>query len=455
LLTVFVHHRFKAILLALAIVMIVPGSALSAAAAMGPAQTVPHGPGDPPALSARAAILIDEATGRVLYHRNADQAFVPASLAKLMSLHIIYERLADRSISRSDVVSLSSNAWAQHQAPGSTLMNLEPGQIVTVEELMKGMAVASGNDAATALAEYVAGSAAEFVRLMNEEARFMGYTAMHFADPAGVSPDNSVTAREFADFSRRYIDLHPEALDELHSLREFDYPLAQNMPNGRLSRGLTKKQYNGNYLVWDGIGVDGLKTGHLDDNNFTAAITARRGDTRLIAVLLGLSGRSLADGARIRAEESRALLTWGFDNYATLTLDAPALPLVRVWKGAARRVAVAPAGPVRLTTRVDERPSLSYSVLLEEPVVAPVLAGQKLGDIVYTSGSEEVARIPLLAREGVDGAGFLRRVWDGALLGISTALQNTGAALATVLDSFRPLAIVSTEHTSSSERRTP
>jgi D-alanyl-D-alanine carboxypeptidase (penicillin-binding protein 5/6) len=270
-----------------------------------------------------------------------------------------------------------------------------------------------------------------------------------------VSPGNHVTAREFADFCRRYIELHPEALDELHSLREFDYPLAQNMPGGRLPRDLTKKQYNGNYLVWDGIGVDGLKTGHLDDDNFTAAITARRGDTRLVAVLLGLSGSSLSDGARERAEESLALLTWGFANYATLTLDAPPLPRVRVWKGAARRVTVAPAGPVRLTARADERAALSYSVLLQTPVVAPVFPGQKLGDIVYSSGSDEVARIPLFAQEGVDGGGFLRRVWDGALLGISTALEGTGAALATVLDTIRPLAIVSAEHTSTPERRTP
>ncbi len=167
-------------------------------------------------------------------------------------------------------------------------MNLGQGQIVTVEELMKGVAIASGNDAAAALAEYVAGSSEAFVRRMNEEARFMGYSVMHFADPAGLSTENRVTAREFADFCRRYIELHPEALAELHSLREFDYPLPQNVPGGRLSGQATRKQYNGNYLVWDGIGVDGLKTGHLDNANFTAAITARRGDTRLIAVLLGV-----------------------------------------------------------------------------------------------------------------------------------------------------------------------
>ena len=149
--------------------------------------------------------------------------------------------------------------------------------------------MASGNDAATALAEYVAGSTEKFVRLMNEEASFMGYSVTRFTDPSGVGAGNLTTAREFADFCRRYITAHPEALEELHSLREFDYPLPQNMADGRYP-GTTKKQFNPNYLVWDDFGVDGLKTGHLDDNNFTAAITARRGDMRLIAVLLGVPG---------------------------------------------------------------------------------------------------------------------------------------------------------------------
>jgi D-alanyl-D-alanine carboxypeptidase (penicillin-binding protein 5/6) len=376
-------------------------------------------------LWARAAILIDQATGRVLYQQNADQAFVPASLAKLMLLHLVYGKLADGSIRRDDVVCLTANAWAANQAPGSTLMNLGPGQIVTVEELMKGAAVASGNDAATALAEYVAGSTARFVRLMNEEARFMGYTVTRFTDPSGVGEDNRVTAREFADFCRRYIDLHPEALAELHSLREFDYPLSQNMPNGRLPRQQTKKQYNGNYLVWDAFGVDGLKTGHLDMSNFTAAITARRGDTRLIAVLLGVPGLTLNEGARNRSDDGMALLSYGFRSFSTVTFEAPPLPSVRVWKGEERELAIAPLGSVRLTARSDELAALSCRVLIASPLVAPVLHGQRIGDLLYESRGEVVARIPLVAGADVRPAGLLRRVWDSVVLGISLLVRGS------------------------------
>lgn len=405
--------------------------------------TTGHPPNDPLPLSARSAVLIDEASGRVLYQKNPDQAMVPASLAKLMTLHIVYQKLADRTISRSDVVTLSTNAWADHQAPGSTLMNLGPGQIVTVQELMLGVAVASGNDAATALAEYTAGSTAAFVRMMNDEARFMGYESMYFTDPAGVNEDNRVTAREFADFSRRYIQLHPEALRELHSQREFDYPLPQNLPGVRRARLETKKQYNGNWLVWDGIGVDGLKTGHLDDENFTAAITAQRGGTRLIAVILGVAGRGLADGARRRTEDSVTLLSWGFRGFATVNLDTPSLPAVRVWKGAARAVAVQPSDPVRLTLSQEERDNLTFMALARSPLVAPVYKGQAVGDLVYAAGAEEVGRIPLLAAEDVPAAGPFRWTWDSLLLGLTSIAQDGAAALQSALAALHPGAVVS------------
>ena len=423
------------------------GLLVAAGVCAGPVETAGAPAAEPARLYARSAILVDQATGRVLYQRNADEPLVPASLAKLMSLHIVYERLEDRSINRTDVVSLTANAWADNQAPGSTLMHLGKGQIVTVEELMRGAAIASGNDAAAALAEYVAGSTAEFVRRMNEEARFMGYAVTRFTDPSGIGEGNQVTAREFADFCRRYIDLHPEALAELHSLREIAYPLPKNMPGGRLGPNATKKQFNGNFLVWDDFGVDGLKTGHLDDDNFTAAITARRGETRLIAVLLGVPGTSLSDGASNRSEDGMALLSYGFRNYSTLTLEPPELAPARVWKGTARAIPVAAAATVRLTVRHEEVDRLAYSVRMEEPLLAPVARGQKVGTLVYTAGGDEVGWIPLVAAEGVDTAGFIRRAWDTIALAL--------AAVRDVLDTLLTPAIVSQRTLPSIERRAP
>ena len=385
-------------------------------------------------LSARAAIMIDAATGRVLYEHDADQPFLPASLTKLMSLHIVYEKLRDRTISRDDVVYLTRNAWANNQAPGSTLMHLGPGQIVTVEELMKGAAISSGNDAAVALAEYVAGSTDKFVQLMNEESRFMGYRVTHYEDPAGVGPDNRVTAREFADFCRRYIELHPEALGELHSLREFDYPLARNMPDGRLPPRGTRRTYNHNGLVWDNLGVDGLKTGRFDGENFTAAITAQRGETRLIVVLLGVPGRSLIEGARNRSDDGATLLTYGFNTYDTMELEPPRLGQIGVWRGVARKLAVVAGAPVRLTLSDSELSNLQGVLEVQGPIVAPISRGEKVGEIVYSALGGEVGRIPVVADEDVAGAGPIRQAMDWLVMGVSSLVGSPPRGERTVLD---------------------
>jgi D-alanyl-D-alanine carboxypeptidase (penicillin-binding protein 5/6) len=370
-------------------------------------------------LRARAAILVDQATGRVLYEKNADAPFVPASLAKLMSLHIVYEKLEDRSIHPDDVVSITTRAWATNQEPGSSLMYLEPGQIVTVEDLMRGTAIASGNDAATALAEYAAGSVEKFVRLMNDECRWLGYRTTRFADPSGLSRDNQASAREFADFCRRYIEWHPQALAELHSLREFFYPLPRNVPSGSSPFIRSYRVYNANYLVWDDFGVDGLKTGHLDDESFTAALTAERGGTRLIAVLLGVPGDGLTDGARVRSEDGMALFSWGFRNFATVQLASPRLDPLRVWKGSAVEVALVPARPVEVTARKGEAAKIVSTVVAPAALVAPVAKGQKVGDLVLSADGAEIGRIPLLAAEGVASAGPLKRAWDTLRMGLN------------------------------------
>jgi D-alanyl-D-alanine carboxypeptidase (penicillin-binding protein 5/6) len=396
--------------------------ALSMPAQALPTTTAPVSAPPPLELAAKSAILIDQATGRVLFERDSDNPLPPASLAKLMTLHLVYQKLQSHAIRLDDVVTLTAGAWEFNQAPGSSLMHLQPGQIVTVEELMKGMIVMSGNDAANALAQYVAGSRERFVSMMNEESRWMGFESMVFTDPSGVDPGNRVTAREFAEFCRLYIDLHPESLSQILSLREFEYPQPWNLPDawpGPTKLSVTPiKTYNGNPLVW--AGSDGLKTGHLDEENFTVAVTLKRGETRLIAVLLGIPGKTLNEGYRQRSIDAKALLDYGFRTYSTFSPDIAPLKPVRVWMGERTNVSVELTCPLRVTVRSDGTESVTYSVITPPSIVAPVKRGQILGRVAFYTGTEELASYDLQASEDVKEAGFLKRAWDAVVMGITS-----------------------------------
>ncbi len=365
----------------------------------------------PPALHARAAILVDQATGRVLFEHGADVELPPASLAKLMTLHLVYQKLAERVIDREDIVWFGPDAYARHQQPGSSLMVLEPGQIVTVGELMKGVAIQSGNDAAMALAEFLAGGTGAFVDWMNEESRFLGFRVSRYGDPAGVGPGSVVTAREFAEFCRRYLRLHPESLAELHSLPEFAYPQVHNLPEDSSPQPPAEVTYNHNWLI-RGFGVDGLKTGRYDDENFTLAITARRGGLRLVAVLLGVPGATLAEGSMQRSRDGLALLSWGFRTYAALEVPVPRFGSLRVWKGGVDEVPIEGPAAAVVAVRASEAARIEAVFDVPSALVAPVLRGRKVGDLVYRVDGREVARFALTAAADVAPAGLLKRGWD-------------------------------------------
>lgn len=368
-------------------------------------------------LDANAAILMDWATGQVLWEKNADTPIPPASLTKLMTLHIAFKKLAEGSLKSDDKVNITRDAWAATM-PGSSVMQLEPGQNVTVAEIMKGVAIPSGNDASVALAQHISGSVDAFVALMNKEAQEMGYKTMRFVDPHGLSAKNQVTAREFADFSRRYVQMYPQALSEYHSVKEFVYPLYENLPPERKA-GLSKEQYrpphpqyNRNTLLGTFPGVDGLKTGFIDESGYNIALTALRGEMRLVAVILGVPGRNEAEGSAKRAEAGAALLSWGFNNFTTVKPQVPALSPVRVWKGAANEVTLEPERPIVLTVAKELESKVTPQVTQETSVIAPVKKGDKLGEVVFTADGTEIARVPLVAAADVEPGGFFKRLWD-------------------------------------------
>jgi len=375
-----------------------------------------------PAVAARAAYLVDFNSGRVLYEMNADEPIPPASLTKLMTLYLTYEALAQGRIRRDDLVPISERAWAQNpELWGSSLMWLEPGQKVTVGEVMLGVAVPSGNDAAIALAEKLAGTVEAFVSQMNAKARELGLENTRFVDPHGLSPENRITARDAARLAIRYITDFPQALTELHSVKEFTYPQPHNLSPDKVRRGTQPiRQENRNWLLWSYPGADGLKTGYIEEAGYNLIATAKRGDMRLVAVLLGTESEAA------REAQGTALLNWGFENWTSLQLF-PAdrvMGRVRVWKGAGDQVDVVPERPLWVAIPKGSEAQLVETVSLRKSVVAPVRQGQVLGEAVAVLGDEEVGRVNLVAREAVPPGGFFKRLWDSIRLFVAGLLAR-------------------------------
>jgi D-alanyl-D-alanine carboxypeptidase (penicillin-binding protein 5/6) len=363
-----------------------------------------------PSVSAEAAILIDYETGTVLYEKQADSVIPPASLTKIMTIHLVLELARDGVISLDDTFEVPRTAWARNMPPGSSLMFLGPGQRVSYAELLEGLAVASGNDAAVAVSLQLAGSVPAFVEMMNSESQRLGYEVMRFSDPAGLSPSNRITAREYADFIRRHITRWPEALEDIYSKRTILYPTESNFDSVMI--GGSVRQENRNTLLFDYPGVDGLKTGYIDASGYNLAVTAERDGRRLIAVVLGVRAASVAEGARRRAVDAAVLLDYGFDEFRRLEPAVPQQPPLRVWKGKIDEVAVVADGapPAVLVPR-GRAEDVTVSVSTAGELTAPVESGQPVGAVSYRLGDEELARVELVTDAGVERAGFFKRLW--------------------------------------------
>lgn len=368
-----------------------------------------------PAVSAEAAILIDYETGTVLYEKQADAVIPPASLTKIMTIHLVLELAREGAISLEESFEVPRAAWARNMPPGSSLMFLGPGQRVSFAELLEGLAVASGNDAAVAVSLQVAGSVPAFVEMMNSESRRLGYEVMRFSDPAGLSPRNRITAREYADFVRRHISRWPETLDDIYSQRAILYPTEANFDSVML--GGSVRQENRNTLLFDYEGVDGLKTGYIDASGYNLAVTAERDGRRVIAVVLGVRAASVAEGARRRAVDAAVLLDYGFNEFRRLEPTVPQQPPLRVWKGRGDEVAVVPETvPAAVLVPRGREEDVTVSVSRDGELTAPVEPGQPVGAVSYRLGDAELARVELVTGAGVDRAGFLKRLWHSIVL---------------------------------------
>lgn len=386
----------------------------------GSIPTVPLDPRFPvpegPELAARSAVILDAATGAVLYAKNPDEPIPPASLTKLMTMHLAFQAVERGEARLDEVVALPRASWAVNAPWGSSLMFLAPGQRVTLRELLLGLAVASGNDAAVALAIRLGGSVQGFVVQMNDEAARLGLARTHFVDPSGYSERNITCASDFARFCRLYITLHPQAIGEYHSVRVLRYPEAKNLPEAFRDDPGTVVQQNRNLLLGVIEGVDGLKTGYIPESGYNFAVSAGRGDTRIVAVLLGGPGSSSKEGGSSRAGDGEEALEWAFAHYRTAR---PAIGLqesLRVWKAAK------PYAPLRLgeeaatTIPADRGRGLGVTISLDPFVEAPAVPGTRVGMVIVSDDAGELRRIPVELAEGAEPGPLLARIWDSLRL---------------------------------------
>lgn len=371
----------------------VPAAAVSLAAAAGAA--VVSGPGlDGPEPKSQSLVLMDAASGQVLYAKNPDERRHPASVTKVMTLSVAYDALQAGQISWDDEAETSLAA----QKLGGTTVFLEAGERVTVRNLMRAIAIASANDASLVLAEHIAGSEAAFADLMNEKAARLGMVNTHFVNPHGLDHDNHYTTAYDLALLARHVALHqPELLEFTKVFHDY---FEHN--NGRRT-----DMANFNRLVTLYDGADGLKTGFTAKAGYTLAATAQRGGTRLIATVMG------APTPADRQSEAMRLLDYGFAHFVSVPVaDAgTVLAEVQVLRGLHDRVAAVLPEAVALTQRRGQELPVEQSVeLTAVRVPAPVQQGDVLGYLVVTAGDEE-RRIPVVAAADVPRAGAIRLFW--------------------------------------------
>jgi D-alanyl-D-alanine carboxypeptidase (penicillin-binding protein 5/6) len=362
--------------------------------AIAAAQAAPLPIPKPPSSGAKAFIIQDFNSKRVIAEQDSDASVEPASITKLMTAYVVFRELLSGNITLSDMVTVSEKAW---RTPGSRMF-IEVGKQVSVEDLLKGMIIQSGNDATVALAEYIAGSEETFAALMNRHAEEIGLQGSHFTNSTGLpDPEHYMTARDIARIAGLLIEEFPEYY-KWYSQKEFTF------------NEIT--QYNRNKLLWRDDSVDGVKTGHTESAGYCLVTSAKKDDMRLITVVLGTKSENA------RADASQALLNYGFRFFETHRLyeAGDTLTTTRIWKGKTDSIMLGLNRPLYATIPRGQYESLDASMIIDNRITAPVVQGKALGKVQVQLGDELIAEQKLVALQDIDEGSFWQRIIDEALL---------------------------------------
>lgn len=347
-----------------------------------------------PSVAAKSYILQDFASGRILAESNSTERLPPASITKLMTAYVVSQELAAGNIALSDEVLISEKAW---RMVGSRSF-IEVNTKVPVEVLLRGMIIQSGNDAAVALAEHIAGSEETFAQMMNQYAQKLGMYDTNYKNSTGLpDPDHYTTAKDIAILSAAIIRDFPDHY-AWYAEKEFTY------------NGIT--QHNRNKLLWRDTSVDGLKTGHTEEAGYCLAASAARSDMRLISVVLGTRSENA------RAQETQKLFNYGFRFFETHDLYQAQTKIAdaKVWKGAATMIDLGLEKPLAVTVPRGKYKDLVATTNIQQPLVAPIEAGSQLGQVEIRLGDEVIAQQPLIALQTVEQGSWWRRLIDTILM---------------------------------------
>src|SRR5450830_503247 len=372
----------------------VAASLLTMSAAM--AQSLPT-----PTIAARSWLLLDVTSSQIIAAQEPDMRIEPASLTKIMTAYLVFTALTEKKLDLNQSVNVSPHAWKVDSS--SSKMFIEPNKPVTINELLYGLIVDSGNDAAVALAEAVAGSEEAFVVQMNRQAERIGMKATHYANPHGLpSPENYSTARDLSTLAARLISDFPAFYKTYYSTKSYTY------------NKIT--QPNRNRLLWLDPTVDGMKTGHTEAAGFCMIASARRpggsGERRLISVVLGTT----SDQAR--TQESQKLLNWGFQNFDTVKLysKGQAVATPEVWKGSKGTVKIGFARDVLVTVPKGMAAKMKPVLERKDPLVAPLAENAPVGKLKMMVEDKVLLELPVVALETINQATIFGRAWDSMRL---------------------------------------
>ena len=348
----------------------------------------------PPQLAASSYVLMDVNSGKIIVESNADERLPPASLTKMMTSYLVSSEINKGNIRADDAVPISVKAWRM----GGSKMFIREGTTVSVQDLLKGVIIQSGNDASVALAEFVAGDEAAFAEVMNQQASLLGMQQTHFMNATGwPAKGHLTTARDLSLLATSLIRHFPDHY-ALYSEKKFTF------------NGITQPNRNG--LLWRDASVDGLKTGHTDEAGYCLVASAKRDDMRLVSVVMGTKS------SRAREQETQKLLSYGFRYYETHQLYSAGQVInsPRLWAGASDTFDLVLADAIVLTIPRGQRENLKVTIEVDSNIIAPITAGKSYGVLNISHNGEVLEQRELLAANNIESAPLLSRLWDHFIL---------------------------------------